>query len=153
MAENKARFEWNSALFEDYHGRFSKLQMGLIGLALGLMLMDLTKIYTLLPLAFGFLWVSLQQRKVDSLRTDYEGAAITLSPRSVLIEQPAQQLEKRIPFHDIQGCSLRQKGYLVTLVLERKEAEPLELPGFIDAPACCDAINQALDNKRVQSAE
>lgn len=144
MTDSKPRFEWNSDLFERRHSRFGKMQMGLIGLAIGLLMMDLAKIYLLLPLALGFLWISSEQRKLDTLIAEFEDAAITLSPRSILIEQPRLDEELRIPFHEIRDCAVKRKGYLTTLVLTRKEGDPVELPGFEEIQACCDAINDAI---------
>ena len=145
MANEKPLFTWDNDYFEQRHSLNNKIQLGLIGLAVGLMLMDLTKIYTLLPLAAILFWVSFQQRNLDSLREEFEDASIALSPRSMLLSKPMEESEERIQFRDIDALEKKEKGKHTTIILTLKDERELQLAGFIDANECYQLLQEGLN--------
>lgn len=146
MANEKPLFTWDNDYFEQRHSLNNKIQLGLIGLAVGLMLMDLTKIYTLAPLAIILFWVSFQQRTVDQLRDEFEDASITLSPRSLLLKKPMHESEERIHFRDIETLTKQKKGKRLTITMTLKDEQELQLTGFIDADECYQRLQEGLTN-------
>lgn len=146
MAIEKPHFTWDNDYFEARHGRNQKIQLGLIGLAVGLMLMDLTRWYTLTPLVLILFWASNDQRIVDKLRSEFEDASITLSPRSLLLSKPMAESEERIQYRDINSVEQKAKGKHTTLSLKLKEDRELELPGFINADECCRLLQEGIVN-------
>lgn len=146
MAIEKPNFTWDNDYFEARHGRNQKIQLGLIGLAVGLMLMDLTRWYTLAPLLIILFWVSNDQRIVDKLRGEFEDASITLSPRSMLLNKPMQESEERIQFRDIESLEQKVKGKHTTISLKMTEDRELDLPGFIDGDECFRLLEEGIRN-------
>lgn len=146
MAIEKPHFTWDNDYFEARHGRNQKIQLGLIGLAVGLMLMDLTRWYTLAPLLIILFWVSNDQRIVDKLRSEFEDSSITLSPRSLLLNKPMEESEERIQFRDIETLEQKAKGKHSTMSLKLKEDRELELPGFINGDECFRLLKEGISN-------
>lgn len=146
MAIEKPHFTWDNDYFEARHGRNQKIQLGLIGLAVGLMLMDLTRWYTLAPLLIILFWASNDQRIVDKLRGEFEDASITLSPRSLLLSKPMEESEERIQFRDIEVLEQKTKGKHTTIQLQLKDDRSLDLPGFINGDACLRLLKEGINN-------
>mgnify|MGYP000270928434 CR=1 FL=1 len=144
MATEKPHFEWNTQYFEDRHGLNTKIQLGLIGLAIGLMLMNLSTLFILAPLAVALFWVSYQQVQIDKLRAQYEDASLTLAPRSLLLTTPVNEKEERIQYRDIKTVALEGKGKKASIVLTLEE-RALVLTGFQNAESCVEQIKAGIE--------
>lgn len=147
MSEKQSSFEWNAEYFEKHHSIASKLQLGMIGLAIGLLLMDLAKPYTLIPLGAVFLWATFRIRKLEELTEQFDEATIKLAPRSLLLSQPALEHEERIQFRDLKAVEKSGKDQNFTITLILNDERLIDLTGFINGEECYEQLHQVVSDK------
>ncbi len=140
MSESPSRFEWNNEQIGKLQTLLGRIQLGLIGLAIGLLLLDLTKPWLLIPMALVFFLSSRELRKIDRLTEQWQQASITIAPRSLLIEKPANDQQQRITFRNIVDIKAHSRLGIETLVLQTREDGEIELPSFKQS----DALQQRL---------
>jgi len=133
MSEARTRFEWNSEQIEKRQALLGKIQLGLIGLAIGLLLIDQAKPWFLLPMALIFFFASRELRQTDKLNDQWQQATITLAPKSLLIEQPAIEQQRRITFRSIAQIDYRTRLGVETIHLQTQEEGTIELPAFTES--------------------
>ncbi|WP_027856036.1 hypothetical protein [Marinobacterium jannaschii] len=130
MSESPNHFEWNDQKVTQLQSLLGRIQLGLIGLAIGLLLLDLAKPWLLVPMALLFFLSSRELRKIDNLNEQWQQSSVTLAPRSLLIEKPAQDQQQRITFRNIESVASRSRLGIEILSLTTREEGNIELPGF-----------------------
>jgi len=125
---SKTEFRLDKALIEKRTTLFTNLQMGFVGAALMLMMMDLSKIYLLAPLGAGLILVSWYKSHLTKVYEENKHLSVTMSPKSLLVKIPQKELEQRITFRQIKEINQHQENFLpvVTIYLQ-DDSEKLEL--------------------------
>lgn len=115
MEKTKLSFAWDNAFFEKKLSLLTNLQLGFVGAALMLMMMDLSKLFLLAPLVVGLILASWYKHHLESVKSEIEGLSVELAPKSLLITLPANQEEIRVLFREIESVSLHKEN-LVSIV-------------------------------------
>ena len=138
-------FSWDKAFFEKKTTLFTNLQMGFVGAALMLMMMDLSKPYLLAPLVVGLILASWYKHHIDGVKDKVKNASIQFSPKSILITLPNQESETRVRFRQIEEIDRRREHFVdvVTLYLKDDE-EKIELSAINDADALIKKLNNSI---------
>ncbi|MGH1430995.1 MAG: hypothetical protein ACRBB4_07750 [Neptuniibacter sp.] len=125
---SKTEFRLDKALIEKKTTLFTNLQMGFVGAALMLMMMDLSKIYLLAPLGAGLILVSWYKSHLSKVYEENKHLSVTMSPKSLLVKIPQKELEQRITFRQIKEINQHQENFMpvVTIYLQH-DSEKLEL--------------------------
>lgn len=128
---SNAEFRWDKAFVEKKVTLYTNLQMGLVGAALMLMMMDLSKIYFLAPLVAALILVSWYKNHLNGLNTDYKNYRVEIAPKSLLVTNPAQESERRITFREIDEITQHQENLvpIVTIYL-KDDAGKVILPAL-----------------------
>lgn len=123
-------FNWDTERFEQLSNRCTQIMLGLMGLALMLMMMDLASPLILAPAAVVILITRSIQSFSEHLSTEFEDAEISLSPKTLLIKQPSIDDEKRLRYQDITEVEAFTKWRIQGIRLKRGEQDAIELIGF-----------------------
>jgi len=97
---SKTAFNLDKALIEKKTSLFTNLQMGFVGAALMLMMMDLSKLYLLAPLGAGLILVSWYKSQFTTLYDECKNLSVEMAPKSLLVTNPVCDLEKRVTFRE-----------------------------------------------------
>lgn len=143
----KTEFRLDKALIEKKTSLFTNLQMGFVGAALMLMMMDLSKIYLLAPLGAGLILVSWYKSQFTSIYEEFKHLSVTMAPNSLLVKKPASDLEKRITFRELKEITQHKQNFLpvVTLYLE-DDSEKVELHALENAAEFADLLTESCKN-------
>ena len=143
----KTEFRLDKALIEKKTSLFTNLQMGFVGAALMLMMMDLSKIYLLAPLGAGLILVSWYKSQFTSVYEEFKHLSVTMAPKSLLVKNPESDLEKRITFRELKEVTQHKQNFLpvVTLYLE-DDSEKVELHALDNATEFADLLTESCKN-------
>lgn len=123
-------FSWDESHCEKLANRCTQIMLGLMGLALMLMMMDMASIFILAPAGTTVLITRLAQRHYEEIMETFEEAKVTLAPRTLQLEQTATEEALRIRYKDIDSIERFSKWGIAAIRLNVKEREPVELHGF-----------------------
>jgi len=123
-------FNWDESHCEKLANRCTQIMLGLMGLALMLMMMDMASIFILAPAGIAVLLTRLAQRHYEQVLETFEEAQVTLAPRTLELAQPATKATLRIRYGDINSIESFSKWGISAIRLNVKEREPVELHGF-----------------------
>ena len=143
----KTEFRLDKALIEKKTSLFTNLQMGFVGAALMLMMMDLSKIYLLAPLGAGLILVSWYKSQFTNVYEEFKHLSVTMAPKSLLVKKPASDLEKRITFRELKEITQHKQNFVpvVTLYLE-DNSEKVELHALENAAEFADLLTESCKN-------
>ena len=136
-------FTFDSAFIDKRARLLSNCQLGFIGAALMLMMMDLSKFYILAPLGAGLILSSWYKHNLEEVKARFAGNSVEFAPKSILIKQPAQALETRISFREIEEITLHQENFIPTISIYLKDSDKIVLKA-LKAPA---QLQQSLQDK------
>lgn len=97
--------------------------MGFVGAALMLMMMNLSKLYLLVPLGIGLVLVSWYKSNLDKTREEVKNSSVSFSPKSILVKRPEQALEQRIEFRKIDEITQHKEHMIETITIYLKDGE------------------------------
>ncbi len=145
VEKNELVFVWDKTFFEKKITLFTNLQMGFVGAALMLMMMDLSKLYLLAPLVVGLILASWYKHHIDSIKNEVKDASIQFAPKSILVTLPEQEIEKRITFREIEEIESHKENFItiVTIYLRNGE-DKLELKAFAQPEQLTQKLNSAI---------
>lgn len=143
----KTEFRLDKALIEKKTSLFTNLQMGFVGTALMLMMMDLSKIYLLAPLGAGLILVSWYKSQFTNVYEEFKHLSVTMAPKSLLVKKPESDLEKRITFRELKEITQHKQNFLpvVTLYLE-DDSEKVELHALENSAEFADLLTESCKN-------
>ncbi|MCV6590379.1 MAG: hypothetical protein OIF57_15345 [Marinobacterium sp.] len=130
MSSNK--FEWDGERISKLSERCTHIMLGLMGLALMLMMMDLASVYLLAPAALILLITRQAQSYYNSLEESFRDASLELAPRTLFLNQPATSESTRLRYQDIVRVEVFRKWTVNGLRLQTQQGQTLELAGFPD---------------------
>lgn len=127
-------YQWDKAFVEKKVTLYTNLQMGLVGAALMLMMMDLSKLYFLAPLVGGLILVSWYKSHLNKLHDEFKNYSVEIAPKSLLVRIPEKNAERRVLFREIEDMDLHSENLvpIVTLYLE-EDKEKVVLPAMKEA--------------------
>lgn len=123
-------FNWDDGRCETLTHRCTQIMLGLMGLALMLMMMDMASIFILAPAGMAVLITRLAQRHYEQVMEEFEGSQATLTPRTLQLEQSATEETLRIRYKDIDSIESFSKWGIGAIRLNVREREPVEVHGF-----------------------
>ena len=143
----KTEFNLDKALIERKATLFTNCQMGFVGVALMLMMMDLSKIYLLAPLGAGLILVSWYKSQMTSTFEEFKYSSVSMAPKSLLFKKPSSDLEQRITFRELEEVTLHQQHFLPVVTLYLKgDSEKVELYALENAAEFVDELNGIILN-------
>lgn len=141
----KQSYSWDKEFFEKKITLFTNIQMGAVGAALMLMMMDLSKLYLLVPLVAGLILSSWYKHHISKTSDEVKGTRVTFSPKSILITMPNQELESRITFREIDEIAVHRENFIEIITLYLKDDdEKVELKAVKNSAQLVLALNSAL---------
>ncbi len=142
----KNTFTWDKEFLSKRLNLLTNFQLGFVGAALMLMMMNLSKIYLLLPLGIGLIFTTGYKSYLNAVTDEVTGLEVSFSPKSILIKIPAKNLEQRIQFREINGVTQSKKYSVpvVTLYLNGKK-DKIELRGLADSNSFIEQLKLATD--------
>ncbi len=145
MEKNELVFVWDKTFFEKKITLFTNLQMGFVGAALMLMMMDLSKLYLLAPLVVGLILASWYKHHIDSIKNEVKDASIQFAPKSILVTLPEQEIEKRITFREIEEIGSHKENFITIVIIYLRNGEDkLELKAFAQPEQLTQKLNSAI---------
>ncbi len=123
-------FTWDETHCEKLAHRCTQIMLGLMGLALMLMMMDMASIFLLAPAGVAVLVTRNAQRHYEKLLETFEDAEVELAPRTLQFKQSASGEELRIRYRDINSIENFKRWGISAIRLNVNEREPVELYGF-----------------------
>lgn len=140
----KTEFRLDKAQIEKKTSLLTNLQMGFVGAALMLMMMDLSKIYLLAPLGAGLILVSWYKSQLTSIYDECKHLSVTMAPKSFLVKNPDSELEKRITFRELKEVTQHKQNFLPVVTLYLKdESEKIELYALENASEFADQLTDS----------
>jgi hypothetical protein len=141
---DKTEFRLDKALIEKKISMFTNLQMGFVGAALMLMMMDLSKIYLLAPLGAGLILVSWYKSQFTSVYEEFKHLSVTIAPKSLLVKKPESDLEKRITFRELKEITQHKQNFLPVVTLYLKDdSEKVELHALENPSEFADLLTES----------
>lgn len=140
-------FQLDKVLFEKRATLYTNTQMGLVGAALMLMMMDLSKAYLLAPLIAIFILASWYKNHLNGLHDEFKNYHVEIAPKSVLLVKPQDQVqpEKRILFREIEEVTQHQENFIPVFTLYLKgNADKVSLPALQHGEEFVDMLNTLL---------
>ncbi|WP_286238263.1 hypothetical protein [Neptuniibacter halophilus] len=148
MSLSDSTFHWDQAFFERKLGLLTNLQLGFVGAALMLLMMDLSRWYFLLPLAGGLMWISWQKQRLDRIRREVSGLQISLAPKSLLLKRTLNNQEQRITFREISHLETDKREGLDTFALVmRDDKGPVLIRGMQQQDQLLRQLQQAIEDR------
>lgn len=145
-------FTFDETFIEKRTRLLTNCQLGFIGAALMLMMMDLSKLYLLAPLVVGLILSSWYKHNLDEVKTHFSGSSLEFAPKSILIKLPAQSSETRITFREIEEITLHQENFTPTISIYSKESDVEETNKVVlKALKNPQALLKALQDKSQES--
>lgn len=146
---DKITFAWDKAFFEKRLHLLTNLQMGFVGAALMLMMMNLSKIYLLLPLGIGLVLASWYKHHMDSVQDEINGLEVSFSPKSLLIKNSVNSSEQRIQFREIDEIIQYKEHFVpVVAIYLLGENDKVELRGLENSHAFVNQLETALNETK-----
>lgn len=140
---SNTEFRLDKALIEKKTTLFTNLQMGFVGAALMLMMMDLSKIYLLAPLGAGLILVSWYKSQLTKVYEEYKHLSVTMAPKSLLVKIPQSDLEQRVTFRQIKEVNQHQEHFLpVVTIYLKDDSKKLELPAVENAAHFAELLTE-----------
>lgn len=136
-------FKSNTDLIQRRSELCGRIQLIMLGIALMLMMMDLSKPYFLAPCLLVLALCYFAQKKADSLNEQFEDAQITLSPKTLLVEMGQEPKQQRIHYTDIQNASEVSQWGLKGVEITLKTSTPIQLFGF--SAELVEAVHERLN--------
>ncbi|WP_067867650.1 hypothetical protein [Neptuniibacter marinus] len=145
MDTEQSDYTWDKAFFEKRSTLFSNFQMGFIGAALMLMMMDLSKIYLLAPLVVGLILSSWYKHNLDNIKDEMKGCTLTFSPKSIFISFPQLETESRITFREIDEVEAHKENFvhIISLYLKQDDKK-VQLKGMKDTEQLIQQLKTAI---------
>lgn len=154
MEKTQISFDWNEAFFEKRINLLTNCQMGFVGAALMLMMMNLSKIYLLLPLGIGLVLVSWYKSHLDKSREEVKHSSVSFSPKSILFKCPALDQERRVEFRQIEEVTLHKEHMMEIITIYLKgDKEKLEIKGLSQSAEFIDSLNTAINDQQKESTQ
>ncbi|MCP4596754.1 hypothetical protein [Neptuniibacter sp.] len=152
MDNSNPSFIWDKEFFEKKTTLFTNLQMGFVGAALILMMMDLSKLYLLSPLAVGLILASWYKSNLETVKDEFKNTTVEFAPKSLLIKKPAVDFEQRVIFHQLEEVTEHKENFVsvITLYLNN-DADKIELKAIKNSDELIQQLTQAVENRK-QSA-
>lgn len=153
MDNSTPSFIWDKDFFEKKTTLFTNLQLGFVGAALMLLMMDLSKIYLLAPLAVGLILVSWYKSNLETVKEEFKNTTVEFAPKSLLIKKPAVDFEERVIFHQLEEVTEHKENFVsvITLYLNN-DADKIELKAIKNSDDLMQQLNHVISS-REQSAE
>tara|TARA_Y100000782_G_scaffold115503_2_gene159253 strand:+ start:11902 stop:12393 length:492 start_codon:yes stop_codon:yes gene_type:complete len=143
----KQSYSWDKEFFEKKITFFTNLQLGSVGAALMLMMMNLSKLYLLAPLVIVLILASWYKHHITKVSDEVKNSSVTFSPKSVLVTIPNQEIESRVTFRQIDEIGIHKENFIETVTLYLKEDEDkIELKAIKNAKQFVSELNQAAFN-------
>lgn len=124
------KFHWNAEPVEALSSRCTHITLGLMGLALMLMMMNLSSAWALAPGVLVVLITRRAQLYYEQLQETFDDSSLELSPRTLAINKPACGDEKRIRYRDISQLASFKKWGINGLRIQMENGEAIELCGY-----------------------
>jgi len=145
-------YYWDKAFFEKKVSLLTNCQLGFVGAALMLMMMDLSRIYLLAPLVVGLILASWYKQNIEKVKSQVEHMSVEIAPKSILLKQPNQSLEQRITFREIEEITEHKENLIVVTTLYLKgEQDKVEIKALKDAEIFSRDLNAKMAEQSQQS--
>jgi hypothetical protein len=153
VENTQSDYIWDKAFFEKKLTLFSNLQMGFIGAALMLMMMDLSKVYLLAPLVVGLILTSWYKHNLDSIKDEIKGCSLTFAPKSILVSFPELNKTTRITFRDIDEVEAHNENFVQVINLYLKNGEEkVQLKAMANGEQLIQQLKTAIAEVNVNTA-
>lgn len=148
MDHSNPSFNWDKDYFEKKTTLFTNLQLGFVGAALMLMMMDLSKFYLLAPLAIGLILASWYKSNLETVKEEFKNTTVEFAPKSLLIKKPAVDFEQRVIFHQLEEVTEHKENFIsvVTLYLNN-DAGKIELKALKNPVGLIQELNNVITNR------
>ena len=153
MDNSNPSFIWDKDFFEKKTTLFTNLQLGFVGAALMLLMMDLSKLYLLAPLAVVVILASWYKSNLERVKDEFKNTTVEFAPKSLLIKKPAADFEERVIFHQLEEFTEHKENFVsvITLYLNN-DADKIELKAIKNSDDLMQQLNHVISS-REQSAE
>lgn len=142
MTTHSNFFKSNTDLIQRRSEFCGRIQLVMLGVALMLMMMDLSKPYFLAPCLLILALCYVAQKKADNLNEQFDEAKVTLSPKTLLIETELEPKQQRIHYTDIKSVTEISLWGFKGIEIVTRTSSPMQLFGF--NPVLTKAINERL---------
>ncbi len=143
MEHSKQTFALDEAYLEKKIKLFTNIQLGCIGAALMLMMMNLSTVVMLAIFGALLILASWYKHHISTVLEDAAELRVSFSPKSILITSKQAEQEQRITFRSIQDQSLHKENLIPVVTLYLDEGEPVKLNGLAEPEAFLNALQTA----------
>lgn len=134
---------WDNDFYEKREERYGRILMAVVGISIFSLLMGFAAAMILSPLLLPLGWAFYQQRATKQLLDQNYDASIQLSPKSLLLSQPALKKEQRLNHREIKNFSFDAKARRITLNMKNESS--LLLEGFQDYDKLYNYLKESIE--------
>ncbi|WP_415896354.1 hypothetical protein ACMXYX_09605 [Neptuniibacter sp. QD72_48] len=134
MDKSDSIYHWDKEFFEKKISLLTNCQLGFVGAALMLMMMNLSKIYLLAPLGVGLILASWYKHHLEQTKDQMKNMSVEIAPKSILLKLPSEETETRVTFREIEEINQHKENMVQIITLYLKENEDkLEIKALKDS--------------------
>lgn len=142
------KFTCDKEFFEKKISLLTNLQLGFVGTALMLMMMDLSKIYLLVPLIIGLILSSWYKSNFEKIQSEVKDAYVEFAPKSLLFVQPATESEQRVTFRELEEIDCHKENFINVITLYLKDGkEKLQFKGFKESDQLLQTLSTHIQSE------